>query len=247
MSDSERPLLVVRHAAWEGPHRILRAFRDRPVRIVDRFEPGGELPEPETVAGAVFMGGPMSVNDSSRLPQLAAEVAWIEQALQAGVPVLGVCLGSQLIARALGARVRPGPAREIGWAPVEILDASDRLLGALAPRRVVLHWHGEVYDTPPGAVALARSEQTACQAFRAGSAWGVLFHAEADRRLVDSWLDEPSMAEEAEEVLGPDAAARLRAGADAAEPQLLAAADAMFVAFAAHVAAAGRPPTGITR
>jgi len=231
----DRPVLVVRHVAWEGPHRILRAFRDRPTQLVDALAPGAELPPAGAVAAAVFMGGPMSVNDTDRHPQLAAEVAWIEQAIDRHVPVLGVCLGAQLIARALGAEVTPGPVKELGWAPVDILDASDPLLGALAPRRTVLHWHGDMFDTPPGATPLARSALTACQAFRAGSAWGVLFHAEADRRLVDTWLGEPTMAAEAEAVLGPDAARHLRAGADAAEADLLGASDAMFAAFAAQV------------
>jgi len=231
----ERPVLVVRHVAWEGPHRILDAFAGRPTLVVDALAPGAELPPAGSVAGAVVMGGPMSAGDTDRHPPLAAEIAWLEQALAHDVPVLGVCLGSQLIARALGAEVRPGPVKELGWGPVEILDGTDPLLGALAPRRTVLHWHGEVFDAPPGATALARSERTACQAFRAGSAWGVLFHAEADRRLVDLWLDEPAMAAEAQEVLGPDAADRLRAGADAAQAGLLDASDAMFAAFAAQV------------
>lgn len=237
MTRSARPVLIVRHVAWEGPHRILRAFEGRPFTLVDALEPGSRLPDPETVNAAVFMGGPMSVNDTDRHPQLADEVKWLERALAIDLPVLGVCLGSQLLARALGARVHPAAAKELGWAPVDILDDTDPLLGALAPRRIVLHWHGEVFDAPHGARILARSRQTACQAFGVGRAWGVLFHAEADRQLVDQWLDEPSMAEQARQVLGADAADLLRRDADEAQRDLLDASDAMFAAFAAQAAA----------
>jgi len=240
-----RPLLAVRHVPWEGPHRILDAFAGRAIREVGPLDSDDRLPDVEEVCGAVFMGGPMSVNDTERYPRLAAEIAWIEGGIAAGMPILGVCLGAQLIARALGAEVRPGSALELGWAPVEIEQSGDPLLGALAPRATVLHWHGEAFDLPPGATPLARSALTACQAFRAGYAWGVLFHAEADAALVDRWLEEPSMAAEAEEVLGPEAATRLRAGAVDAEPDLLPASGAMFAAFASLTTQAiNRPPGG---
>lgn len=107
------------------------------------------------------------------------------------------------------------------------------MLGALAPRSTVLHWHGETFDVPPGAAVLARSRHTSCQAFRAGSsAWGLLFHAEADARLVDRWLDEPAMAAEALEVLGPEAGNQLRRDVGRARGTLLDASASMFRAFA---------------
>jgi GMP synthase (glutamine-hydrolysing) len=172
------------------------------------------LPSVEDVRGAVFMGGPMSVNDVDRHPRLAEEVEWLGAAAEAELPLLGICLGSQLLARALGAEVSPGPAKEIGFAPVEVMETSDPVVGPLAPTTSVLHWHGEIFDLPPGATALARSALTEVQAFRAGPcAWGLLFHAEADRTLVEQWLEEPAMAEEAREALGPDYAELLRDGA----------------------------------
>lgn len=172
------------------------------------------------VRGAVFMGGPMSVDDTARHPRLAEEIEWLREAVEAELPVLGVCLGSQLLARALGAEVAPGPAKEIGFAPVEVLEAGDPVIGPLAPATSVLHWHGEVFDLPPGATALARSEATKIQAFRAGtSAWGLLFHAEGDSALVERWLAEPTMAEEAHEALGPDFAELLREGAARVDPE----------------------------
>jgi GMP synthase (glutamine-hydrolysing) len=209
-----KPLLVVRHVPWEGPHTILDAFAGVPVRLIDSLDGDGPLPSVEEVCGAVFMGGPMSVNDSERHPRLAEEVDWLRAAVAAELPLLGICLGSQLLARALGAEVRPGPVKEIGFAPVEVLEASDPVVGPLAPATSVLHWHGELFNLPPRATALARSALTEVQAFRAGPcAWGLLFHAEADGALVERWLAEPTMAEEAREALGPGYVELLRDGA----------------------------------
>ncbi len=224
------PLLVVRHVPWEGPHRILDAFDGVPVELVDALAGDRPLPAVDAVRGAVFMGGPMSVNDTERHPRLAEEVEWLRAAVDAELPLLGVCLGSQLLARALGATVAPGRAKEIGFAPVEIVDGDDPLLAPLAPTAEVLHWHGEVFDLPPGATALARSALTDVQAFRAGPrAWGLLFHAEADGALVERWLAEPAMAEEAREALGDDYASLLRAGAARVDPAL---GSRVFEAFA---------------
>lgn len=225
-------MLVVRHVEWEGPHRIVEALGDLSPIEVDPVA-GASLPAPAEVAGAVFMGGPMSANDTAGYPALAAEIEWLAEAVALEVPVLGVCLGSQLLARALGSGVRPGPAPEIGWAPIEVLDASDPVIGPLAPATAVLHWHGDVFDLPDGATALARSRATTVQAFRAGAtAWGLLFHAEADGRLVERWLTEPSMSAEAAQALGRDHDRRLREGAAAAEPDLIERSARGFAAFA---------------
>lgn len=186
------------------------------------------------VCGAVFMGGPMSVNDTDRYPRLAEEIAWLREAVEAELPVLGICLGSQLLARALGAEVTPGPAKEIGFAPIEVLEPSDPVVGPLAPSTSVLHWHGEVFDLPPGASALARSEPTEVQAFRAGPcAWGLLFHAEADGALIEQWLAEPTMAEEARDALGDGYAELLHEGAARVDPE---PGRRMFDAFAGFCA-----------
>lgn len=204
------PLVVLRHVPWEGPHTILDAFAGTPVQIIDVLATEVPLPAADAVRGAIVMGGPMGVYDTDRYPRLAEEITWLRTAVDVGVPVLGVCLGSQLLAAALGAEVVPGPCKELGLAPVEILDPTDPLLGSLAPSATVLHWHGDIFGLPPGATRLARSALTEIQAFRAGTAWGLLFHAEADEDLLERWLTEPAMADEAREVLGPDAAAILR-------------------------------------
>lgn len=219
---SGRPrVLVIQHVAWEGPHRIARHLHEAGLEAqVCMPLAGDRLPAHESLAGAVVMGGPMNVDDTARHPALADEVAWVERALAGGLPLLGVCLGSQLIARALGAPVSPGPRPEIGWLPIEVTAPDDPVLGPLGPAATVLHWHGDAFPVPPGAVALARSELTGCQAFRHGPAWGLLFHAEADAGLVERWLAEPAMAHEARDALGEGAPALLRAGARRHGPAL---------------------------
>jgi GMP synthase (glutamine-hydrolysing) len=244
-----RPLLIVEHARWEEPFRILDSFPDVPFvtyRILE--DPETAPPPPSQVCGAVFMGGPMSVNDTTRFAGLNVETDWIRAAIANGTPVLGVCLGAQLIAKAAGALVAPGPAPEIGVSPVDILDPDDALLGGVAPSIPALHWHRDCFDLPAGAVALARSAPTPLQAFRIGtSAWGLLCHLEADRDVIDRWLAQPKMAAEARAALGSDFARLLRAQAEQLEP---ARAQQVFDAFAvlcaqrsASTAVAGRPLT----
>ncbi|HEY5054421.1 MAG TPA: type 1 glutamine amidotransferase [Solirubrobacterales bacterium] len=218
-------LLVLKHASWEDPHRILDAFEGIEVHIVEPLR-GEPLPAHAEVAGVVAMGGPMNVDETARYPALAVEREWLAEAVDREMPVLGICLGAQLLARALGAEVRPGEGPEIGFAPVGIAEPSDPVLGALAPSTDVLHWHGDVFDLPDGARPLASSARTEHQAFRLGNAWGVLFHSEADLALVEAWLAVPEMAEEARAALGDDGVAALPAEASEAEPGLVATAGA---------------------
>lgn len=236
MSADERPtLLAIQHAPWEGPHRILDACGGLRLRTVKPLA-GQELPPHEEVAGAVVMGGPMNVDEIERFPALAAEREWLAEALARELPLLGVCLGAQLLARALGAEVRPGTAKEVGFAPVEVLDANDPVLGGLAPAAEVLHWHGDVFDLPDGAVRLAASEATENQAFRHGNAWGVLFHPEADYALVEAWLEVEEMMDEALAAIGEDGVAALPGRAEALEADLIHRTQPGFEAFAALAA-----------
>lgn len=240
MNADDRPtLLAIQHVPWETPHRILDACGSLHVHTVKPLA-GQALPHHGEVAGAVVMGGPMSVDETDRHPELATERDWLAEAVRRELPVLGICLGAQLLARALGAEVRPGEGPEIGWAPVEILDSDDPILGALAPSTTVLHWHGDVFDLPDGAKPLARSTRTEHQAFRHGNAWGVLFHPEADFALLEAWLAVPEMVREASKALGDNGAHALPAEAEAAESELLERTTPGLKAFAA-LAEANRP------
>lgn len=237
MSVDDRPtLLAIQHVPWETPHRILDACGALHVRTVKPLA-GQPLPDPGAVAGAVVMGGPMNVDELERFPGLAAEREWLAEAVRRGMPVLGICLGAQLLARALGAEVRPGEGPEIGFAPVEVDDPADPVLGALAPSTEVLHWHGDAFDLPDGAQSLASSARTEHQAFRAGNAWGVLFHPEADFALVEAWLAVPEMIDEACGALGDDGAAALPGRASEVEATLVERTTPGFEAFTALVAA----------
>jgi GMP synthase (glutamine-hydrolysing) len=143
--------------------------------------------------GLVVMGGPMGVYEEDRYSFLRDEIALIESAIREKKPVLGVCLGSQLLAAALGAPVTRAESKEIGWYEVRLEPAArdDRLFGDLPASFVACHWHGDIFGLPSGAVSLARSEKTACQAFRYGdNAYGLLFHAEVTRGIIAALVRE---------------------------------------------------------
>ncbi|HEX4210868.1 MAG TPA: gamma-glutamyl-gamma-aminobutyrate hydrolase family protein [Candidatus Binataceae bacterium] len=143
--------------------------------------------EMKGAGGLIVLGGAESVYQLDRYPYLRDEIALIQNALAEAKPVLGVCLGSQLLAAALGAAVRRGTQREIGWYPVRLNAAAggDRLLRELPREFIAMHWHSDVFDLPSGATALASSELTEVQAFRHGdNAYGIQFHAEVTREIL---------------------------------------------------------------
>jgi GMP synthase (glutamine-hydrolysing) len=187
-----KPVLVLQHAPWERPGLISRVLAETvpDVRVLTRVvhtDPATKLPHPRDLAGLVVMGGPMNADDDARFPGLATERRLLAAAVDADVPVLGVCLGMQLLARALGARVHPDHGTEIGFAPVDVV-ATDAVLAPLGDRPTVLHWHGDAADLPVGATLLASTPTTPVQAFRAGSALGLQFHIEVDEPLIADWL-----------------------------------------------------------
>jgi GMP synthase (glutamine-hydrolysing) len=152
------------------------------------------LPRPlDAYDGVLVFGGAMHADQDSHHPWLREENLFLQRLLDLHTPVLGICLGAQLVAKAAHASVRPAESSEIGWYPVELTEdaADDRVLGGLPQRFDSFQWHHYTYDVPAGAVELARSE--ACtQAFRLGdSAWGVQFHPEVTFEQVESWADEP--------------------------------------------------------
>jgi GMP synthase-like glutamine amidotransferase len=155
----------------------------------------------------------MSVNDEDRFPWLAAEKRFIGAAVRAGKPVLGVCLGAQLIASAVGARVFANPQKEIGWFPVQGINTGGDAHFHFPPSATVFHWHGETFDLPAAAVHLAQSEACPNQAFQLGrSVIGLQFHLEttpaSSRDMVDNCRDElipAKYVQSEEQILAADA------------------------------------------
>lgn len=187
MGSVSAPWVVVQHVPYEGPGLIGAEALARGL-VLEHVHPyrGDRLPSASDVSGLVLMGGPMSANDDSRYPFLADELRLVGDCVRQGVPVLGVCLGAQLLARALGARVLRGDRSEVGVGEVRLLEAAarDPVLGGLPPSLPVLHWHEETFELPPGGRLLASSAAYRNQAFSAGDcAYGLQFHVELDREL----------------------------------------------------------------
>jgi len=163
------------------------------VRQFDLFESFPESLPWSEAAGLIVLGGTMSANDGDRLPFLVAELHWIRAAIQRQVPLLGICLGAQLLAKALGAAVYRNAQQEIGWHQVELLATAgyDRLFRGRSTQETVFQWHGGTFDLPPGAVLLAQSPLCRHQAFRYGAqSYGLQFHVEMVPELMENWLQE---------------------------------------------------------
>lgn len=190
-----KPVLVLRHVAHEGLGTIADTLKRQqaPYTVAEMFEQPPPDFKPQNWSGLIVMGGPMNADETDRYPFLADEVRWLRQAVDAELPVLGVCLGAQLLAKALGARVYANRVKEIGWYDTELLPAAadDQLFADIASPATVFHWHGDTFDLPNGAVHLARSAQCENQAFRYGaSAYAMQFHLEMTAAMIDEWLCE---------------------------------------------------------
>ena len=205
-------VLVLQHIDCEPPGVYEDVLRERGARLhrveVDAGEP---LPPWKRFDAILAMGGPMSANDDDELPWLAEEKALIAAAVRAGTPFWGVCLGVQLLAASLGARVYPGPEPEVGVLPVELTEAarSDPVFGILPPTVYTLQWHGDTFDLPGGAVRLAGSISYPNQAFRYGDAYGVQFHLEVSAAMAREWAEVPAYEASLERALGPGGTAVL--------------------------------------
>lgn len=176
----------IQHVAFESPGYILEWAQDKGFSTsFTRLYESAEFPPVESINWLVVMGGPMSVHEDDKYSWLAAEKAYIRSAIDAGKKVLGICLGSQLIAGVLGAAVYKNDQKEIGWWPVQTIDTQHPLTKDYPESFPVFHWHGDTFDLPPGAIHLFRSEGCKNQGFLAGNnVLGLQFHMEVNEQLV---------------------------------------------------------------
>jgi GMP synthase (glutamine-hydrolysing) len=206
-------VLVLQHIACEPPgvYEDVLVERGAAIHRVELDE-GEPLPDWREFAAILAMGGPMSVNDEDELPWLRAEKALIGEAVQAGTPFFGACLGVQLLAVSLGGEVGPGAGPEVGLLPVFLTEAAagDPVFPELPRELLTLQWHGDTFSLPDGAVLLASSPAYPNQAFRWGRcAYGVQFHLELSREMAEEWSRVPAYAEALARVLGPGSATAL--------------------------------------
>jgi GMP synthase-like glutamine amidotransferase len=181
---------VLQHVAFEGLGSLADLLDARGARITwTRFHAGDQLPSVEAIDAVIALGGPMSVNDEASLLWLVDEKRFIDAAMRRGLPVLGICLGAQLIASACGARVYPATQREIGWFPVDVAPAACARWGWPA-RFDAFHWHGETFDLPVGAQRLASTATCPNQAFQLGAnVVGLQFHLEMTAAAIAAMVE----------------------------------------------------------
>lgn len=187
-------VLVLQHIEIETPGLLEDLMRRKGIGFdfVHGYKGESYPEEIDSYSGFIVMGGPMGVYEEDQCPFLKKEKAFLQRVLKTEKPVLGICLGSQLLASVLGAEVKPGLQKEIGWYPVSLNKAaeSDSLLQGVSDSFVALHWHGDQFELPDGAICLASSELTQNQAFRyKENVYAFLFHMEVTPVMLPIWVD----------------------------------------------------------
>ncbi len=244
MHEAEKTLLVLQHIACEPPgvyEDELAVWGADLQRVeVDQGEP---IPDWRRFAGLIVMGGPMGAYQEAELPWLETEKRMLADAVGAGAPVWGVCLGAQLLAASLGANVAPGGDPEVGVLTVRCPPAArpDPVFSQAPAEFRALQWHSDTYALPPGAVQLARSDAYEQQAFVVRRAYALQFHLEVTSELATLWGDVPAYARSLEAIMGKGALARLIADVREREHEMTSVARRMFAAWLERVVGLGRP------
>ncbi len=221
-----RPLYIFRHIACEGPGYLAEVLERHnvPARLI-RIDAGDSIPDSlRDCSGLVFMGGSMSVNDP--LPWVGQELELISKARALDMPVLGHCLGGQLISKALGGAVTKNPVKEIGWHPVRNSDTAGAAhwLAGLADQNTLFHWHGETFSIPQGAELILENDNCAHQAFAIGNTLALQCHVEMTAAMVREWttlyqqeIADPAGAVQSAAAMTTDLDARIRAAQQVAD------------------------------
>ena len=225
-------ILVLQHIACEHPGVFSEVMGERGVdAFAVELDEGEPLPAWREFDAVLAMGGPMGVGDEAEHPWLAAEKRLVREAVEAGRPFLGVCLGVQLLASALGARVYALERAEVGLLPVELTPEGREhpLFAGLDDPLVSLQWHGDTFELPPGAVRLASSPLVANQAFQAGErAFGIQFHLEVTPEMAREWAEVPAYRDSLAKALGAEEGAAFIAEVERRARELHPAARGLF-------------------
>jgi GMP synthase (glutamine-hydrolysing) len=233
----------LQHISCEPPGIFEDVLLERGAEIVRaELDEGDRLPDWRSAELVLAMGGPMSVNDEEDHGWLADEKAWIAEAVHAGVPFFGVCLGAQLLASSLGATVSRGAVPEVGVLPLELTAAarSDPVFSVLQPGVRVLQWHGDTFELPPGAVHLGRSARYENQAFRHGaSAYAVQFHLEVTKAMFEEWSSVPAYRASLDQTVGENGVEVLAKQFTEARDEMTTTARRLFTRFCDHVVSLG--------
>jgi len=184
--------LIIMHVETEGPGNLGHYLESIQARVqTARLYAGDQLPASAPAFDVIIsMGGPMNVYEEERYPFLREETSFLQQAVSAGVPTLGICLGAQMIAKACGAAVKKAPVREFGFSSVDLTaeGRQDDCFRGLPDSLPVFQWHEDTFDLPPGSFRLAASPSCPNQAFRYLNAYGLQFHVEVTRDLLWQWF-----------------------------------------------------------
>ena len=200
-------LLVFQHVAHEILGTLDPLLRNSGIRIryVNFGRSNYEIPDLNNYDGLIVLGGHMNVDQIEEYPYLVPEIEAIGEAIKLDIPILGICLGSQLLAKALGGEVSKNKTKEIGWYDVKATEEGlkDPLFSNFKDVEKLFQWHGDTFSIPDGAVKLATSENCSNQAFRYGDkVYGLQFHLEVDEPMIQRWLVAPTNQEELEELVG---------------------------------------------